>query len=224
MADRYAHFQALAQAEQEGHDFRVITVAREARFVIVAPHGGEIEPGTSEIAQALAAQDHACYVFEGIKYYGNRALHITSARFDEPRCLALLQAAHTAVTVHGESSDTPHVFLGGLDSSLKAQLAWALQGSGFSVEVHSNPRMQGVHPANICNRAQSGLGIQLEIARGLRETFFASMSQDGRRLTTAPFAEFVRTVRDVLAKVQCHSAHDPGAAQALGLPVSSGTP
>ena len=223
MADRYAHFQAFAQAEQEGLDFRVISVPRDARFVIVAPHGGEIEPGTSEIAQALASEDHACYVFEGTKYYGNRALHITSARFDEPRCLALLQAAHTAVTVHGESSETPHVFLGGLDSNLKAQLEMALRASGFSVEVHSNPKMQGVHPANICNRAQSGQGIQLEIARGLRETFFASMSQEGRRHTTPPFTEFVRTVREVLVRAQHGADHDPGTSKAPGLPVFSRT-
>jgi phage replication-related protein YjqB (UPF0714/DUF867 family) len=67
VADRYANFQALAQAEHEGHDFRVIALPRSARYAIVAPHGGNIEPGTSEIAQALAAHDHACYVFEGVK-------------------------------------------------------------------------------------------------------------------------------------------------------------
>lgn len=209
MADRYADFQALAQAEHEGHDFRVIALQRDARFAIVAPHGGNIEPGTSEIAQALAAHDHACYVFEGIKYYGNGALHITSARFDEPRCLALLQGAHTAITVHGESSDTQHVFLGGLDAGLQAQVASALRASDFSVAVHSNPKMHGVHPSNICNRARSGQGVQLEIARGLRETFFASMTEDGRRFPTPRLAEFVCAVRQVLALEPTDIGDDP---------------
>ena len=215
MADRYPDFLALSQAEHEGHDFRVLTVRRDARFVIVAPHGGNIEPGTSEIAQALAEDDHACYVFEGLKYYGNGALHITSARFDEPRCIALLQAAHTAITVHGESSETQHVYLGGLDTNLKAHLEAALRASDFSVAVHSNPKMHGVHPSNICNRAQSGRGVQLEIARGLRESFFASMSEDGRRLPTPRLAEFVGTLRDALA--QAPLSHDPypGALQDL---------
>jgi phage replication-related protein YjqB (UPF0714/DUF867 family) len=199
VADRYANFQALAQAEHEGHDFRVIALPRSARYAIVAPHGGNIEPGTSEIAQALAAHDHACYVFEGVKYYGNAALHITSARFDEPRCIALLQGAHTAITVHGESSDTQHVFLGGLDVGLRSRLGDALRASDFSVALHSNPKMHGVHPSNICNRARSGLGVQLEISRGLRETFFASMTEDGRRLPTPRLNAFVNAVRQVLA-------------------------
>ena len=199
MADRYANFQALAQAEQEGLDFRVVTVRRDARFVIIAPHGGNIEPGTSEIASALAGQDLALYIFEGIKYYGNGTLHITSANFDEPRCIALVQTVQTAITVHGESSDTRHVYLGGLDTDLTAHLEVALRAADFSIAVHHNPRMQGVHPANVCNRAQSGRGVQIEIARGLRETFFASMSEDGRQLPTPRCAEFVRAVRDALA-------------------------
>lgn len=213
MADRYADFLALSTSEQEGHDFRVISVQRKARFAIVAPHGGNIEPATSEIAQALAEDDHACYVFEGLKYYGNGALHLTSARFDEPRCIALLQAAHTAITVHGESSEAQHVYLGGLDAELKAHLESALRASDFSVAVHSNPKMQGVHPANICNRAQSGKGVQLEIARGLRETFFASLSEDGRRQPTARLAEFVRTLRCALAQAPFSGSADTRFAQ-----------
>lgn len=199
MADRYANFQALAQAEQEGLDFRIFTIQRQARFVIIAPHGGNIEPGSSEIAAALAGQDQALYLFEGIKYYGNGALHITSARFDEPRCIELLQTVQTAITVHGESSDTQQVYLGGLDTDLKSHLEAALRAAEFSIAVHHNPRMQGVHPANVCNRAQSGRGVQIEIARGLRETFFASMSEDGRQLPTPRCAEFVRAVRNALA-------------------------
>lgn len=208
MADRYANFQALAQAEQEGLDFRVVVSRRDARFVIIAPHGGNIEPGSSEIAKALAGQDLALYTFEGIKYYGNGALHITSANFDEPRCIALVQTVQTAITVHGESGDTRHVYLGGLDTDLKAHLKAALQAADFSVAVHHNPRMQGVHPANICNRAQSGRGVQIEIARGLRETFFASMSEDGRQSPTPRCGEFVRAVRDALANAptQAHAA------------------
>jgi phage replication-related protein YjqB (UPF0714/DUF867 family) len=202
LADRYVNYLQLAQAECEGNDYRVVSAPRPSRFAIVAPHGGNIEPGTSEIAQALAAHDHACYVFEGLKYCGNGALHITSANFDEPRCLDLLQSTHTAITVHGESSDTQHVFVGGLDNELRAQLSAALHAGGFSVALHANPKMQGVHPRNVCNRARSGRGVQLEIARGLRESFFASMTEPGRQCPTARLAEFVQIVRHVLAQEQ----------------------
>jgi phage replication-related protein YjqB (UPF0714/DUF867 family) len=204
VADRYADFTALAQVEREGHDFRILTLERPSRFIVLAPHGGNIEPGTSEIAQAWAAHDHACYVFEGLKYTGNAALHITSSHFDEPRCLALLPHCQTAITVHGESSETEHVFLGGLDTGLRGHLADALRVGGFSVAVHANPKMQGVHPRNICNRAASGRGVQLEIARGLRETFFTSMTEHGRQFPTARLADFVRTVRQALAMAQAN--------------------
>jgi phage replication-related protein YjqB (UPF0714/DUF867 family) len=197
--DRYAAFAELESAEAEGHDFRVLVFQRNSAVAIVAPHGGNIEPGTSEIALAIAGTDLSCYVFEGLKYYGNKALHITSSRFDEPRCLSLVSGAQTALTVHGESGDSQNIFLGGLDTGLRDRLAASLTAGGFSVARHAKPTMQGVHPSNICNRGQSGCGVQLEIARGLRDTWFESMTVHGRTRPTAGLAKFAQAVRAGLA-------------------------
>ena len=38
-------------------DFRVRVRRSKSDTVIIAPHGGGIEPGTSEIAEAIAASD-----------------------------------------------------------------------------------------------------------------------------------------------------------------------
>ncbi len=199
MPDRYAAFAELQSAEAEGHDFRVLVSERNSAVAIVAPHGGNIEPGTSEIALAIAGEDLSCYVFEGLKYYGNKSLHITSSRFDEPRCLRLVGGARTVLTVHGESGDSQNIYLGGLDTGLRDRLAASLAAGGFSVARHAKPTMQGVHPVNICNRGQSGCGVQLEIARGLRDTWFESMTVHARTRPTAGLAKFAQAVRAGLA-------------------------
>jgi Poly-gamma-glutamate hydrolase len=84
----------------------ITTLVRRARpkFALVAPHGGGIEPGTSELADAIAGSDLSFYTFEGLKSSGNTDLHITSTRFDEPMCLTLLASSSVVVTLHGEHS------------------------------------------------------------------------------------------------------------------------
>ena len=47
--DVYRNFTQLSESEREDIDFRIYAVKREgSSTVIVAPHGGAIEPGTSE--------------------------------------------------------------------------------------------------------------------------------------------------------------------------------
>ena len=44
---------------------------RGSLVAIIAPHGGKIEPGTSEIVRSIAAEDYNFCAFEGIKPAGN---------------------------------------------------------------------------------------------------------------------------------------------------------
>ncbi len=118
MADKYPNFAALARNEQAGVDY-AISVRRARRdFALIAPHGGGIVPGTSEIADAIGAGAFSFYTLEGLKSSGNGGLHITSTRFDEPMCLTLIGQTDVVVTLHGEHSteDGEGVFIGGLDS------------------------------------------------------------------------------------------------------------
>lgn len=180
MADKYNTFAELKASEPAGH-WRAHAVVRGAGQAVIAPHGGSIEPGTSEIAKAIAADELDLYLFEGLKPAGNRDLHITSTRFDEPVGLKLLAAAGRVLAVHGEASgDVAVAYLGGLDVDLAAAVERELRAAGFEVLRHDNPALQGRAPENICNRGQTGRGVQLELSRGLREQFFESLTPAGR--------------------------------------------
>jgi len=201
MADKYRNFAALAGAERAGVDYDIILRRAQASFAIVAPHGGGIEPGTSEIADAIAGQTFSFYTLEGIKTKGNADLHITSTHFDEPMCLTLLGNTTVVVTIHGEESDDEGdgVFVGGLDTRLGDRIFDALKGAGFKVSRHPDPDLQGIEACNIVNRGLSGAGVQLELSRSVRQTMFESLTRAGRKKTTEQFTLFVDALRKALA-------------------------
>jgi phage replication-related protein YjqB (UPF0714/DUF867 family) len=163
---------------------------------VVAPHGGDIEHGTSEIADAIAGDDFSFYAFEGIKQSRNQDLHITSHRFDEPKCVNLVGASTTAIAIHGRKGEAKVVYLGGLDTRALKVLRATLLAGGFRVEKDDSPRLQGRDKKNICNRTKTGTGVQLEITRGLRRSFFQGLRRNGRRHRTERFREFVAAVRE----------------------------
>ena len=197
--DVYTNFAELQAAEREGVDFRVRVVRRaNARTVVLAPHGGGIEPGTSEVASKIADDDLSLAIFEGIKPTRNARLHITSTHFDEPRCLDLVQAADHVVSIHGEMSEESFAFLGGSDIGLGKPLRTTLEKYGYHVRVHNAPELQGIAIANICNRGRRGAGVQLELSSGLRRTFFDSLTAAGRRKPTDALARFAGAVREGL--------------------------
>ena len=196
MADTYPNFATLEQHEQSGIDYRVLVRRAEPAFAIVAPHGGGIEPGTSEIASGIARSRWSFYGFEGLKRSGNSVLHITSTCFDEPMCLAVLGKTSRVVTIHGEESDEDGegVFVGGLDVALGMSIGAGLTAGGFDVRKHPNPNLQGLDPRNICNRGTTGAGVQLELSRAVRETLFESLTREGRTHPKPRFKVFVDAV------------------------------
>ena len=194
MSDRYASFAELARGERGNGSYRIRLVRRPGETVILAPHGGGIEPGTSELAEAIAGQEHSFYAFEGLKSRGNRDLHVTSTRFDEPEAVALVAAARRAIAIHGERSSGEIVYVGGRDDATAEGLRAAFAQRGFRVERHPDPALQGRDVANICNRTASGLGVQLELSAGLRKTFFASLTRRGRTALTPRCLDFVAVV------------------------------
>ena len=187
MADKYGSFDELRRGEREGVDFSIRVVRRDASVAIIAPHGGWIEPGTSEIAQAIAADDYRLYCFEGLRDRPHEDLHITSAKFDEPTCVELVEDCDQVVAMHGRAGrERQTVEVGGLDTALRDLICKSLQGAGFSAEVATSGTLAGLSAANICNRGASGRGVQLEITRGLRDALVA------RPQSLANFARGVR--------------------------------
>jgi len=198
MADRYVSVTELARIELRDVDFCIRQRTRPSAITILAPHGGGIEPGTSEIAEAIAGAKYSFYAFEGIKTKGNHVLHVTSVRFDEPECVALVAASERAVAIHGEGSTDSFVHLGGRDDEALDRLRIALERGRFRVERDSRPGLSGLDPANICNRTLRGAGVQMELSLGLRSSCFHSLSRTGRRSVTARLAELVAAVHEGL--------------------------
>lgn len=167
MADRYRRFEDLAAEMQEGSDYRIRSEDRGSSVVILAPHGGTIEPETAEIAEAIAGTEFSFYAFEALKAGAHGDFHITSHRFDEPGALDLVSRAHTAVAIHGRKDDgSETVWMGGRATDLRNSISLSLRNAGF--EAEPNETLPGVHESNICNRTRSGEGVQLELPRSLR--------------------------------------------------------
>lgn len=199
--DRYSNFEALQAEQTEGRDFRVKVAMREGSAVaVIAPHGGAIEPGTSELAVAIAGEELSFAIFEGVMAANNRDLHITSTNFDEPRCTDVVMRSYAAVAIHGENSQQETVFSGGADATLRSHISKALEEAGFTVREHENPNLQGKSKANICNLGTSGAGVQLELSRGLRSTLFESLNAAGRVRQTRVFHQFVDAVRQGISR------------------------
>jgi len=192
MADRFHSFEALATAMTEGVDYRIRSKDRGTSVVILAPHGGTIEPGTSEIAEAIAGADFSFYCFEALKTGAHGEFHITSHRFDEPRAVDLVGRSSTAVAVHGRKDDgSDTVWLGGRAVALRDAIGASLCNAGF--EAQPNTTLPGLHETNICNRTGSGTGVQLEVPRTLRQRLATNESD---------LVKFYSAIRDVEAKIK----------------------
>jgi len=144
-------------------------------------------------------------------------LHITSTHFDEPLCMTVIARSQTVVTIHGGHSeaDGEGVFLGGLDQR-GASFKDALTAQSFDVRKHSDPKLQGREPKNVCNRGASGKGVQFELSKGVqfelsksvRHSMFSSLTREGRKHTTGRFTDFVDAIKSVLQSATAESATD----------------
>ncbi|HVZ65092.1 MAG TPA: poly-gamma-glutamate hydrolase family protein [Lacunisphaera sp.] len=188
MSDTYRDFNHLRTHEHENTDFTIeVRRVPNARVVVVAPHAGGIELKTGPLAAQIAGADFSLYRFTGIKPGGgNKILHITSHRFDEPQCLDLIKDHEIVVTVHGCEGEGEAVYLGGLDACTKSALATALKQASIATVVsgHSFP---GEEKLNICNRGATSAGVQFELTQELR--------------TGPNAAQFVQVVREVLTRI-----------------------
>lgn len=192
---RYLNFKELITLEREGESFVRVISPRRSEIVVVAPHGGNLEDGTSEIARAIAGTSFSLYAFESLKEQGDRSLHITSTRFDDPECLRLVKDASTVITVHGCEELEEAVFIGGRDEALQKNLIKALRGAGFKAGAHELHR--GLSESNICNRCDSQAGIQIELSRGIRDLITQTFN-DFSFNEDQKVRSLVATIRNVL--------------------------
>lgn len=223
MADLYPNYAALAAAKVEGVDYtRTAVRPVGATWAAIAIHGGLIEAGSGPVARAVAGERMAFYEFAGIQPANNfDELHITSANFDEPQCVALVAAAHRVVSFHGYSGTVgvAETLIGGLDAGLRDRIKSALEAAGFTVTVAAS-ELAGTDPTNICNDGATRAGVQIEMSRALRESFFPggdlSLTSLNGTARTAAFTAYVAAVQsavilslaydDVLSRVRLSGA------------------
>lgn len=191
----YPNFAELARQEKEGLDYVILHRSGSSGILVMAPHGGGIEPGTGDIADALAGSEHAFYCFKGLKKTGNRVLHITSNHFDEPLAVKMLTDALWVLTIHGCRDVEPVVWVGGRNLPYGERVIETLQGVGIPARRCDDPGLRGLQPDNVCNRGRSSAGVQLEISRGLREMLFTDLFRRRLRCRTPLFYRFVNRLR-----------------------------
>ncbi|MCU1335510.1 MAG: replication protein [Bryobacterales bacterium] len=196
MAEPRSYEEILARKCVLGRDFRVeFGDSNVDRCLLIAPHGGGIEPGTSEIMRAVAELGGwAWYEFAGFLRKGNKeALHLGSTDFNEPTLMNLLPQTPFVVAFHGanESSETI-VFVGGkwdlgrevvvrsINVVFNEHKIHAADATKHDVAEH----LRGLEDSNITNRGRLTKGVQLEFSRGARNALFppdSSREARGRR-------------------------------------------
>jgi len=194
---RYKSFAELSRSECEGISYQRTVKKRRSGLAIIAPHGGGIEPGTSELACAIASSLFSYYTFDGLKRERNKLLHITSTLFDEPQCLQLINESETVVAIHGCVGYKKAIIVGGLHDELRFCVMNALVKEGFKAYLAGRD-YAGTQPQNVCNRGRSGRGIQLEVSADLRRTMFKRLDREGRKITTDVFRMFVASIQKEL--------------------------
>jgi phage replication-related protein YjqB (UPF0714/DUF867 family) len=184
--DHYSNFSEL-QAKESKDAFRIVTCDRNLNVTIIAPHGGKIEPGTSEIAVAVAGQSYNSYCFEGTRSRPHEELHITSHKFDEPQGRALVAKSSVVIAMHGRADrdDPKSIYLGGLDKKTRDRIADELGKADFQALTEGH-RFPATCPDNICNRGSRGEGVQLELPRSLRTQLLGD---------AAMMAKFIEAIR-----------------------------
>ena len=198
MGDTYQDFKSLSEVEKEGRDFKIWVKKTKSKIAVIAPHGGAIELGTSEIAKSIAGDDFTCYSFEGIKNKENKKyLHITSTNFDEPECIEICNASDMVLAIHGAEDDDKVVYVGGRNEYLKQKIIEKLKKTGFPVKKDTTNH-SGRNAKNICNKCSSMQGLQLEISNGLREKMLKGLKRNHGNPTNNIFNEFVKSIRRVL--------------------------
>ncbi|MBM3093007.1 replication protein [Ensifer sp. T173] len=194
-SDRYKSFDELA-ASEDASAFRIEAEKRNSSICVLAPHGGKIELGTSDLARAVAGNRLSYYLFEGRKPKANRDLHVTSANFNQPQAIAVVESSDVALAMHGCEGDGEVIYLGGRHSKLAASIAKALSNRGFSVGTHKNPSLQGIDRSNIFNRGKLGMGVQFEITQALR----VRLTDKKGQLKAPSLKDFVDAINEGLSQ------------------------
>ena len=168
IAQKSSSFKELSLLKKEGQDFEIKLRTGTSDSLVMAIHGGTIEPGTTELADATAGEKHSYYSFSGLvdDYAG---LHLTSTEFDEPKLLVLTQQAQNCLVLHGLKDNQIDFCVGGANAQ-KRKSYLKLLNQKFpkwrTCELCCPPNL-GTSSKNIVNKCQFS-GVQIEMGSSVR--------------------------------------------------------
>jgi phage replication-related protein YjqB (UPF0714/DUF867 family) len=195
-----------------------------AKTTIIAPHGGGIEFGTSELCLAIAGYHPATLVippgtgitydywmFEGLRATDNAELHVTSTKCNDGVAESLCGGALNVLALHGctttqaELPDNARtVLVGGRNAALKQHLLNEFAEAELdAIDAVDREALNGDEPTNIANRTLLGMGGHLELTGPLRLTMFEVNTRPQRKHTTTEvFWAFVAACRNALTRLE----------------------
>lgn len=170
--DKYKSMTDLQQHTTEGKDWQIHTNDEKNKTVVMAPHGGGIEPGTSEVAREIADKSKSGYYsFSAIRPVNNQQLHVTSANYNEPKAEQMVGQSDRTVSIHKTAREGRDAYIGGRDQALRNSISQSLTKEGFNVgEATGN--IAGQNPQNIVNRNRNGAGVQIEVSNKAVRSFY----------------------------------------------------
>ncbi|MFJ1746922.1 poly-gamma-glutamate hydrolase family protein [Streptomyces sp. NPDC088116] len=198
------------------------------RTTVMAPHGGGIETGTSELCLGIAGYHPATltprtadaplydyWMFEGLRSIDNGELHVTATHCDDRVALSMAGGSLNVLTLHGCKADQAGapaqrpeaVVVGGRNDTFKRHLISEFTAAGFqTIDGAALRDLAGVDPQNIANRTVLGMGGQLEITTELRRSMFGTFTRPGRPVSTNEvFDRFVAAARSAVARLEAEA-------------------
>jgi phage replication-related protein YjqB (UPF0714/DUF867 family) len=194
------------------------------KTTIIAPHGGGIEFGTTELCLAIAGYHPATlavtpgtgltydyWMFEGLRADDNRQLHVTSIHCDDGVARSLCGGVLNVLSLHGFDAaladlpeDAQTVLVGGRNDTLKQHLLREFDAVDVdAIDALDHEKLNGNDPTNIANRTLLGMGGHLELTGPLRSAMFDDDARPRRaHTTTKVFWAFVVACRNALARLE----------------------
>jgi len=196
----------------------------ETQTIVMAIHGGGIEPGCGESALAavgyhpatfIPATDgqglHDFLIFEGLLSRDNGDLHVTAIHYNEPIGTELVQNARRCISLHGcsdtqtkvsDTHPTGIIQLGGRDLELRDIVLEELTAAGIPAERTTNDDLKGEETKHIGNKTQLGSCVQLEMGTSYRASLFETNTRPRRKHTTnAEFLNLVGALRKAMSRL-----------------------
>ncbi|WP_438873446.1 poly-gamma-glutamate hydrolase family protein [Staphylococcus cohnii] len=204
--DYYKSMTELYNDTKEGIDWKKDTRDVGKSVLIVAPHGGNIEQGTSELTKLVANNgDFDYFSFEAIRPSNNTQLHVTSTNYDDATLHDMIQDRTATISIHGAQGEEQLVYLGGYQSPLRDAIQSQLEHKGFVVKILPE-YLGGLSNANFINKVEESTGVQLELTTALRKAFFkdgdaSTASRKKIENWTTTMYDFAEALNDAIKQV-----------------------